>query len=184
MTENLIIQKGHPILQRVAREVSLDLIGGQTLNKEIERMRVALDSAYQGVALAAPQVGISRRLFIVSGRIFDSQGHHPGLVCINPVIIKKSQKTKLMEEGCLSLRYWYGHVRRSTHVTLSYRDQDGVQQRRGAGGLLAQIFQHELDHLNGILFDEQAEGLEELKGRDRQVFDQQQERYLASIHGE
>ena len=67
-----------------------------------------------------------------------------------------------MEEGCLSVRYAYGKVYRSERATIEAYDEEGNKFSRGAGGILAQIFQHETDHLNGILFIEKAEQLEEI----------------------
>jgi peptide deformylase len=83
------------------------------------------------------------------------------LVCINPKIIKFSKTKKWLDgEGCLSVRWYYGKVLRSTNVTLEYYDEKGQKQIRGAGGLLAHIFQHECDHLMGELFIDKAKDIE------------------------
>jgi peptide deformylase len=81
---------------------------------------------------------------------------------INPVIVKKSRETQVLEEGCLSIRYLYGKVRRSKKITVRAYDENGVLFERGASGLLAQIIQHENDHLDGILFVDKAMDVEEI----------------------
>jgi peptide deformylase len=78
-------------------------------------------------------------------------------VAINPRIIKTSKRTRIVGEGCLSIPELYGEVKRFTNATLRALDEDGSEYERGAGGLLAQIFQHEVDHLDGILFIDRAE---------------------------
>ena len=181
MTTDTIIQNGNPTLRKTAREIAPELIGGKTLSAEIQQMKDALRLEFEGVALAAPQVGISKRMFIVSGRVFAPDGSHPDQIYINPTIIKQSKKTALMDEGCLSVLYSYGQVKRHTNVTITYYDEHGSFKTRGAGGLLAHIFQHEIDHLDGILFIDKAERLEELKGADKKAFDQQRMNYINNL---
>ena len=81
----------------------------------------------------------------------------PSLVAINPKIVKTSRKAKLVGEGCLSVPERYGAVKRHARVTMRALDENGQEYERGAGDLLAQIFQHECDHLDGILFVDKAE---------------------------
>ena len=71
-----------------------------------------------------------------------------------------------MPEGCLSVRWLYGEVKRSTNATIRAYDEDGKVFTRGGGGLLSQIFQHEIDHLDGIIFTDKAKNLVELKPED------------------
>ena len=66
-----------------------------------------------------------------------------------------------MDEGCLSVRWWYGGVERAEKTTIHAYDESGARFTRGASGLLAQIFQHETDHLDGVLFTDKAKGLRE-----------------------
>ena len=179
-----IVQHGDVVLRKTAREVPAELIGGKTLEQEIQALRDTLRLEYDGVAIAAPQIGISRRMFIVSGRVFvDHPSQEPvaDMVCINPEIVKTSSKMKPMDEGCLSVRYVYGQVKRYTNVTIAYTDEHGNRITRGAGGLLAHIFQHEIDHLDGTLFIDKAERIEELKGRDRTELDRQRQQYINSL---
>src|SRR3990167_7584579 len=84
------------------------------------------------------------------------------LVFINPEIIKLSKKKYWAPEGCLSVRWLYGKVFRADKATVRAYNENGERFTRGASGLLAQIFQHEIDHLNGILFIDTAKDLEEL----------------------
>ena len=139
-------------------------------------MKKALDAEADGVALAAQQINLPIRIFIVSGKVLGkaiyrrSDGKIQNLpekaeshmVCVNPRLIKISKEKKVMEEGCLSVRYAYGKIKRPTKVTMEAYDENGKKFTRGASGLLAQIFQHEIDHLNGILFTDNAQEIKEL----------------------
>lgn len=176
-----IVQDGDPVLRQTAKEVALDLIGGATLTGEIQRMKDILRQEFEGVALAAPQIGISRRMFIISGRALSEDGSAPDMVCINPRYIKTAKKTALMDEGCLSVRDKYGQVKRHTNLTFSYYDEHGTHHVRGAGGLLAHIVQHEMDHLDGILFIDKAQQIETLSGADKKEFEKQKAQYLAGL---
>ena len=164
-----IIQKENPILRQMAAEVPLKDIGSAKVKKVIRDMKQMLATQPDGVAIAAPQIGVSLRIFVVAGKIFEDdfrrQGDEeiekspvkiPDLVFINPVITKMSKTKKWMHEGCLSVRPLWGEVQRSTNATVTAYDEYGAKITRGAGGLLAHIFQHETDHLNGVLFIDNA----------------------------
>lgn len=163
-----IVQKDNPILRETAKEVPVEAITSPKIKKILADMKVALDSQEDGVAIAAPQIGVSLRIFIVSGKVIgymkdeEDEKKYPDLVFINPVITKKSREKKYMEEGCLSVRYLYGKVHRSTKVQITGFDENGSPFTRGGSGLLAQVFQHETDHLNGILFTDTAKEVEDL----------------------
>lgn len=120
------------------------------LKKLISDMQETLQSIKEGVGLAAPQVGNNIRLFILSPEI--SKDH---LVFINPTL-NKSFKKSLMEEGCLSLPRVYGNVRRSVSAKIEAFDENGKKFKIKASGLLAHAFQHETDHLDGVLFIDKA----------------------------
>ncbi len=105
-----------------------------------------------GVGIAAPQVGDNRRLIIVDCR--ESQRpckHHGLLTMVNPAI-ESSHGEKLGREGCLSVPDWVGMVPRAAEITVSYHDPQGVKHRITATGFEARVIQHEIDHLDGILF--------------------------------
>lgn len=162
-----ILQKDHPTLRHTAKEVPIADIGGTQIKKIISDMIVALESQDDGVAIAAPQIGHLYRIFVVSHKVFELTKRHKNklgenMVFINPVITKLSKDKKMLEEGCLSVRYLYGKVARSHKTTLQAQDETGVTFSIGASGLLAQIFQHEVDHLNGILFTDKAKNVEEV----------------------
>jgi len=166
-----IVQNGEPVLRAVAQEVHIKDIGSKRIQSVLKAMQKALISQDDGVAIAAPQIGESLRIFIVSGRAFDIEaGVHeenqkpisPDLICINPTITKLSRDKKDMDEGCLSVRYLYGKVKRSNKATVTAWDENGKKFTRGASGLIAQIFQHETDHLDGVLFIDKAKDLVDL----------------------
>ncbi len=162
-----IIQKEQSILRDKAKEVPHADIGTEKIKKIIENMIEAMDSQRDGIALAAPQIGISLQIFVVKGKLLSQadqsyKGGDDDLVFINPKIIKLSREKKAVEEGCLSVRWYYGKVKRSVRATITAYNEKGEKIERGAGGVLAQIFQHEIDHLNGVLFIDKAKELWEM----------------------
>lgn len=154
-----LVPENHPALHTIAEEVSAEEFSDGTVNKIVKDLRQALHSysvdGFTAVAIAAPQIGVSKRIFIVEDQSKDRDAL-PSFVAINPKIVKMSKKTKEAGEGCLSIPDYYGLVKRSTNVTLRAQDENGNWFERGAGTLLAQIIQHEYDHLDGILFTERA----------------------------
>jgi peptide deformylase len=165
---NQIVQKdekGGKVLREIATPVDF-VKEKKTLPKMLEAMRAAMFSQEDGVALAAPQIGLSKRIFIVNPMVYREETKYKGpkeLTFINPKIIKISKDKKLMEEGCLSVRPLYGKVRRSSRATIEAFDEKGQKFEISGNGLLAQVFQHETDHLDGILFVDKAKELYELK---------------------
>jgi len=103
----------------------------------------------KGVGLAAPQIGISKRIAIVNSEPEDGEKL---IRMVNPRIVASSDETESLEEGCLSVPGIRGVVARAATVTVAYQDEKGTERTLEAGGLLARIIQHEIDHLNGILF--------------------------------
>jgi peptide deformylase len=139
--------------------------GGKKLSGILSDMSRALAGQHDGVALAAPQIGVPLRVFIVSGTVFKKEGDAtapPDRVFINPKITKTSRKKEALEEGCLSVRWKYGEVPRYTKATVAALDETGKSFSLGASGLLAQIFQHEVDHLNGVLFIDTARNVRDI----------------------
>lgn len=162
----LIVSEGNPVLRQKAEDVPLSEIKSEKVRRVIEDMKAALASQSDGVGLAAPQIAVPLRIFLVSKRIFGDDVTKDA-VFINPTITKFSKEKKWMEgEGCLSVRWVYGKVQRSTKVTIRAYDEEGQIFERGAGGLLAHIFQHEVDHLDGILFIDKAKDLQEADPAD------------------
>ncbi|MEK7572666.1 MAG: peptide deformylase [Patescibacteria group bacterium] len=169
-----ILQKDEKVLRQVVKDVNLTKIKSPKIQKILKEMLVALRSQSDGVAIAAPQIGYLLSIFIVSGKIFHKDFLKEGdlskipnkdipsdLVFINPKISKLSKEKEWLMEGCLSVRWLYGKTLRSKKTTISAYDKNGKKFTRGASGLLAQIFQHETDHLKGILFIDHAKDITE-----------------------
>ena len=156
-----LVPENHPALHTFSEEVTPEEIADGTLKKLVKKMRTALKSynvdGFVGVAIAAPQIGVAKRVFLVEDQSENREEALPYMVAVNPRIIKVSKKTSLVGEGCLSVPEAYGAVKRHANVTMRALDENGVEYERGAGGLLAQIFQHECDHLDGILFIDRAD---------------------------
>lgn len=161
-----ILQKEAPILRQIATPVTPAEFGSPELRQLLREMSASLAQETDGVALAAPQIGVSKRIFIISHKIFGEEktekNRKTDLIFINPVITKFAKKKKLLEEGCLSVRPIYGKVSRSEKASVEAYDETGQKFTRNASGLMAQIFQHEIDHLNGVLFTDKAENLREI----------------------
>ena len=155
-----LVPESHPALHTIAEEITREEIENGTVDKLIKDMRDALKKysvdGFTAVAIAAPQIGVSKRLFIIEDQS-DERDSLPSMVAINPKIVKFSKKTHVVGEGCLSIPDLYGEVKRHTNVTVRAQDEHGKTYERGAGNLLAQIIQHETDHLDGILFTDRAE---------------------------
>jgi peptide deformylase len=178
MTKTSILQKNEPVLREVSEPVLISDYSTSELKAMIAKMSAALHKEDDGVAIAAPQIGLSKRIFIVSGKTLGMlrSGKHyedmspndelEDMIFINPEIIKLSRKKTTLEEGCLSVRWLYGKVERAEKARVRAHDIDGKAFTVDASGLLAQIFQHEIDHLNGILFIDKATDLEEIPPKD------------------
>lgn len=181
-----IVQKEAPVLRVVAEPVNPKDFGSAQLNKILKDMKVALEKEHDGVAIAAPQIGVPLRIFVVSHRAFELETSHndhnnkdalipeqkstsaQDIVFINPVITKVSRKKRWLTEGCLSVRWLYGEVSRADKATVQAYDEHGKSFTRGGSGLLAQIFQHETDHLNGTLFIDTARNLETITEEEQE----------------
>lgn len=157
-----LVPQNHEALHRIADAVPLDEIESPAIKKILKDMREALRAynveGFSGVAIAAPQIGVPLRIFYIEDMSNDRKEglKIPTLVAINPEIVKLSKQKKIVGEGCLSVGESYGAVERATRATIRAYDEKGVRYERGGSGLLAQIFQHECDHLDGILFVDRA----------------------------
>lgn len=168
---SIIPHEQNPALRKAAREVPLSDIQSKRIQNLITEMRSLLEKEEYGVALAAPQVGESLKIFVVSPEAMEKRVKRYGdtgeaksdpkeeVVYINPVIKKTSRGKTLKHEGCLSVRGKWGRVPRAEKVTLEAYNEKGERCLRGASGLLAHIFQHEMDHLEGILYIDKAKEL-------------------------
>ena len=161
-----IVQEPNKALRGTAKEVSPDHIVSAEIQKVIADMKKALHREPDGVAIAAPQIAAPFRIFIIAGFVFDLKKKAVGMtpspdrVFINPELSKLSKETKWIEgEGCLSVRWIYGTAKRHKKATVKAYDEHGKKFTLEGAGLLAQIFQHEVDHLNGILFIDHAKDI-------------------------
>ncbi|MFA5875007.1 MAG: peptide deformylase [Anaerolineales bacterium] len=154
MTYRKIVTLPDPVLRRKARTVTRFDVELQTLIDDmIETLRDA-----PGVGLAAPQVGVSDRLIVVEYPEDDEQEDAPKKlsVVVNPEIKETSAETEMGIEGCLSIPGLQGEVERSLAVTVRGQTRRGQPVKIKAKGWLARIFQHEIDHLNGVVFTDRA----------------------------
>jgi len=165
---SIILQKENKVLREPAREVHN--IKSAKVQLLIREMADAMFKEPDGVGIAAPQIGESLKLFLVAKdalALHAADGAHKTqkerkkeyLVFINPVLKNSSRKKINDIEGCLSARWIYGEVARHEKVTVEYFDEHGECHHRGASGLMARIIQHEIDHLNGVLFIDRAKNL-------------------------
>lgn len=161
----LIVKEGDPVLRAHAHEIPLKDIGSLAVKKMLREMAHAIASREDAVAVAAPQLGYPLKAFMVSHKVFEDAEIEPDphqtprehFIFINPEIIKTSKRRKKLEEGCLSVDGVYGIVKRPEKATVRAYDEHGKKFEWGGSGLLAQIFEHEVDHLNGTLFTDKAE---------------------------
>jgi peptide deformylase len=137
----ILIKETDPILQTPCQDWNWETDG-----EVVELAQSMLKSMFEnsGIGLAAPQIGISKRIFVMGN---PSQSY----VCVNPEIISGQGQVK-GEEGCLSYPGLYLHVNRHETVQVRYQDIIGKTHEREFTGLVARVFQHEYDHLNGICF--------------------------------
>lgn len=165
-----ILHYPDPILQRVAEPVAVVDDGIRTLARDMAETMYAAP----GVGLAAPQVGVSRRLIVIDCAHKDEA---PALiVAVNPEIVASSGSS-CEEEGCLSVPGYYTSVERAARVAVAFLDLAGQPRRIEAEGLLAVAFQHEIDHLDGILFIDRLSSLRKgiFRRRYRKLVEQQKE---------
>lgn len=151
-----IKQYDNPILRKKAEEV--ERIDWQ-IRSLIDDMRETMQDA-GGVGLAAPQVGVLKRIIVVEGETVP-------IVFIDPVIIKKSRKKISGQEGCLSLPGLVLRVKRAKRIEVEAIDEDGKEIVIKADGLFSRILQHEIDHLDGILFVDRLGFLAKLRIRKK-----------------
>ena len=142
----------HPILRKKTEILSVEQIISDEM-KKITQAMIEMMYKSDGVGLAAPQVNLPYRLTVIDAG--DGQGIR---IFFNPVIISKSRRTNTAEEGCLSLPNIFGNVKRFRTITIEYHDENGKRQTLKADPFLSRVLQHEIDHLDGILFIDKLEG--------------------------
>ncbi|MES0359552.1 MAG: peptide deformylase [Anaerolineales bacterium] len=161
-----IITLPHKTLRQKARKVTSFGSDLQTLIDDmVETMRLA-----PGVGLAAPQVNVSSRVLVVEFNENEDEEIPPKLyVVVNPEITRFSSEDEIGTEGCLSIPRIVGDVERPITVTIKGLNRRGQPQKIKASGWLARIFQHEVDHLDGVLFVDRAERVWQIEGETTQI---------------
>jgi peptide deformylase len=156
-----LVAQNHPALHTISEEITSEEFSDGTVTKILKGLRAAIKEynveGFSAVAIAAPQIGVAKRMFLIEDQSGAPEERFPTIIAINPRITKVSKKTHVVGEGCLSVPKEYGVVKRHTNVIVEALDENGKTFKRGAGGLLAQIIQHECDHLDGTLFIDRAE---------------------------
>ena len=150
-----VCQLGHPVLRRVAEPVPPESIAQSAFQQFIDDMVETMYAA-PGIGLAAPQVGVSLRILVIDL----SLGRDPkGLITmINPEFVER-EGMQLEEEGCLSVPGFNATVVRPLRAIVKGLDREGHPQQIEGEGLLARAFQHEIDHLDGMLFVDRLRGI-------------------------
>ncbi len=153
------------VLREISQEISKDEINTEKTKKIVKDMFQFIVEQPDGAGLSAPQIGINKRIFVINPKMFDYDKNgelvqknkkKSDCVYINPEIIKSSKEIIEMEEGCFSVRWEYGKVERPEKIKMKYFDLEGKKKEIGLSGFLAAVAQHEIDHLNGILFIDKA----------------------------
>lgn len=152
-------KKGDSYLHKKIPPIDFKKTNRKELKDLVKIMRIAMKEA-SGVGLSANQIGIDKKIFIAQVR--DKDGYLKFHTVINPEIKKYSKEIQNLEEGCLSVPETYGAVPRHNEITLEGLNLEGKKIKIRAWGLLAHVFQHETDHLNGILFTDKAKNLHKL----------------------
>ncbi len=146
MTIKPLIILPDPLLRQVSKPI-------ERVDADLKRLADdMLETMYDapGIGLAAIQIGVPRRMLVID--VSREGEEKQPLVFVNPEVVASSDERSVYEEGCLSIPDYYAEVERPATVTVKYLDRDGKEQTVQADGLLATCLQHEIDHLNGVLF--------------------------------
>jgi len=146
MTIKPLIILPDPILRQVSQPI-------ETVDGEVKKLADdMLETMYDapGIGLAAIQIGVARRMLVLD--VSKDGDEKQPLVFINPEIVSATDARSVYEEGCLSIPDYYAEVERPAAIKVKHLDREGKEQLTEADGLLATCLQHEIDHLNGVLF--------------------------------
>jgi peptide deformylase len=159
MTAQILVEKKklakpplemHYLGDRVLRQPAKRVTKIDDEIRELARQMLQTMYSEDGIGLAAPQVGINKQLIVIDIELDNPTA--PPLILINPVITKNGAETCVIQEGCLSIPGVFLDVTRPETIEVTYKDEYGRPQRRTATDLLARVIQHEIDHLNGVMF--------------------------------
>jgi peptide deformylase len=153
-----ILAEGHPKLSQVMPEFHITQIMQPEIQKFIRQMRKT-QAAYNGLGLSANQVGIGFRMFVIGD----------GIVCFNPKIVATHGETIRKAEGCLSFPGLYLNVPRYGSIDVEYYDENANLVSTHFDGLTAQVYQHELDHMNGVVYTQHVKPVAMQLARKRQA---------------
>jgi len=158
MAQRALVYYGNPMLRQKARKIHrFDASLPRLIQEMFETMH-----AHDGIGLAAPQIGLSLRVFVVECTDRET-GKHSKVAMVNPEIIKTEGEQRGVD-ACLSIPGYYGvNVRRAAHVVVKGQDMRGKPMRISADGLFAWALQHEIDHLDGILYLDRLDRPEDLR---------------------
>jgi peptide deformylase len=147
--------KEEKVLRTKTEKFDFAKFNKKDIRELVRAMRLIMAQA-NGVGLAANQVGLSTSMFVAQceGKFY---------AVFNPEVTKVSKEKTLLEEGCLSVPGMFGEIERADKITLEGQDQNGKKIKIKAWGLLAQIFQHETDHLSGKLYIDRAKGVHKVE---------------------
>jgi len=166
----MILQKENKILREKAKEIKN--FNSPELKSLIKKMSDAMFAETDGIGIAGPQIGESKKIFLAAEDVLHSDRFEKEnsrtknyLVFINPVLKNKSSKKTKDIEGCLSVRGLYGEIARPEKITVEYFNELGVKKSRGASGLFARVIQHEIDHLDGVLFIDKAKNIKKISNQ-------------------
>jgi len=146
------VQEPHPTLRKVAKKVDLEELKDPLVQQLIDDM---FETQYDapGIGLAAPQVNVSKRIFTID--LQDDDPAHGPFVVVNPKY-ELTEGAEWRKDGCLSYDGYIGETERFTHVVVTGYDRHGAKIRLEGTGLFAHCLQHEIDHLNGVLYIDKA----------------------------
>jgi peptide deformylase len=159
MTSQVLVEKKklakpplelHYLGDRVLRQPAKRITKIDDEIRQLARQMLQTMYSEDGIGLAAPQVGVHKQLLVVDCNLDDATT--PALILVNPVISRQSRSLCVIQEGCLSIPGVFLDVSRPTEIEVSYKDEMGRPQKLVATDLLARVIQHEMDHLNGVLF--------------------------------
>lgn len=153
-------KKGEKFLRRKTADFDFTKFSKKEIAGLIAKMRKAMHVAH-GIGLSANQIGLDMRVFVAE--VPDAQGGMKPYAVFNPRLEKFSGEKAPFEEGCLSVPFTYGTVERAERVTLTGQDKSGKPIKIKAWGLLARVFQHETDHLEGRLFVDKAKNIQKIE---------------------
>ena len=164
MALRTLTEFGNPILRKKAKRVSASFLRTRAF-KKLKRDMLATMRKAGGIGIAAPQVGVSRQITVLELRPTPSRPRlkqKGPLFVINPEIVRHAGRKNLSWEGCLSFPDGRGKVPRASSVLVRYTDTEGKRRMERVSGLWAQIFQHEINHLNGILYVDRVKDMKSL----------------------